>query len=98
MITSILKKGMKSTPGELAKETVCLYGESVLARLPDFYRDHGITLTYRELIQVRDQVLTVINRVRKICGVAQMDIELTKTLYTFKDEDNGKITPGTGAA
>lgn len=98
MITSLRKKGIKSTPGELAKETMCLYGETTLAKLPEFYREHGIELTYRELILVRDQFLTIINRVRKICGEAPLDVELTKTLYPFKDEDNGKITARDGAA
>lgn len=98
MITSLRKKGIKSTPGELAKETMCLYGETTLAKLPEFYKAHDIDLTYRELILVRDQFLTIINRVRKICGEAPLDVELTKSLYPFKDEQNGEIPAGHGAA
>lgn len=87
MITSLENKDNKITPTLLAKETVRLYGESVLPSLSQFYQSHNIVLTAREYLLVRDQVILVINRVRKICGAEPLNVELTKTMYPAATEE-----------
>ncbi|MCU6236725.1 hypothetical protein KWH75_06540 [Morganella morganii] len=65
MITSLINKGVKTTPTDLAKEIIALHGRDGLANVRRVLKQSDVAVTERELETVYGHCINIHNRVLK---------------------------------